>query len=118
MKKSINPTRYILLFALIFAMLGAVCYSPIVRADSKTVAKNISKESDSEKTSAEILTITQHVLCNISFSFECNAALLPTNFECTSFGSPFEVFYKIISASFQNSYLENIFPFAISAQAP
>lgn len=118
MKKSVSTYRYLLLFALIFTMLGAVCYSPILKADSKTIAKNESKKSSKEHASEHVITIDHHVFSSLSFSFDPNTTFLSTVFEFVHFGLPFEVSHSIVSASFQNSYLENIFPFAISAQAP
>gem|GEM_PF-1577654 len=118
MKKSVSTYKYLLLFALIFTMLGAVCYSPILKADSKTIAKNETKKSNKERTSEHVITIDHHVFSSLSFSFDSNTTFLSTLFEFVHFGLPFEVSHSIVSASFQNSYLENIFPFAISAQAP
>jgi hypothetical protein len=118
MKKSFSVYRFAFLFALIFTMLGAVCYSPVLKAETQTIAATDKQDSDSKKNHEQILTIAQHVLSTISFSFESNSDLIPGAFEYVHFGLPFEVIHRILSASFQNSYLENIFPFAISAQAP
>ena len=118
MKKSVSTYKYLLLFALIFTMLGAVCYSPILKADSKTIAKNETKKSNKERASEHVITIDHHVFSSLSFSFDPNTTFLSTLSEFIHFGLPFEVSHSIVSASFQNSYLENIFPFAISAQAP
>lgn len=118
MKKQVSTYRYLLLFALIFTMLGAVCYSPILKANSETVAKNETKKSNKEHTVEQVITIDHHVFSSLSFSFDSNTAFISTLFEYVHFGLPFEVSHSIVSASFQSSYLENIFPFAISAQAP
>ena len=118
MKKSVLTYRYLLLFALIFTMLGAVCYSPVLKADSETIAKKETKKSTKEQSSEHIITIDHHVFSSLSFSFDSNTTFLSTLFEFVHFGLPFQVSHSIVSASFQNSYLENIFPFAISAQAP
>ena len=118
MKKTVSTYRYLLLFALIFTMLGAVCYSPILKADSETVAKNETKKSNKENASEHIITIDHHVFSSLSFSFDSDTTFLSTTFEFVHFGLPFEVSRSITSAIFQNSYLENIFPFAISPQAP
>lgn len=98
-------------------MLGAICCSPLIRTDIKTVSKGETKE-ERDTQSKQILTITHQVLSSVSFSFESNSALLPTNVDFIHFCLPFDVVHTILSASFQNSYLNNIFPFAISAQAP
>lgn len=118
MKKSVSAYTYLLLFALIFTMLGAVCYSPVLRADSKKISNIETKKSDKKQASEHSIKIDHHVFSSLSFSFDSNLTFLSTVFESVHFGLPFEVFHSIISASFQNSYLENIFPFAISAQAP
>lgn len=118
MKKPVSTYTYLLLFALILTMLGAVCYSPILKADSKTISKQETKKSDTDPTSGHILTIDHHVFSTLSFSFDSNTTCIYSNFECIQFGLPFEVVHTLISACFQNSYLENIFPFTISAQAP
>ena len=118
MKKQVSTYRYLLLFALIFTMLGAVCYSPVLKANSETITKNETKKTDKEHTVEQVITIDHHVFSSLSFSFDSNTAFLSTLFECVHFGLPFEVSHSIVSASFQSSYLENIFPFAISAQAP
>lgn len=118
MKKPVSTYRYLLLFALIFTMLGAVCYSPIMKADSKSVAQKEAKKTGAGHSSEHILTIDHHVFSSLSFSFDSGNALVATLFESVQFGLPFEVSHSIVSASFQNSYLANIFPFAISAQAP
>ncbi|WP_018343318.1 hypothetical protein [Cytophaga aurantiaca] len=118
MKKSVLTYRYLLLFALIFTMLGAVCYSPILKADSKSIAKSETKKSEKGHSSQHVLTIDHHVFSSLSFSFDSDNALFSDLFEYLQFGLPFEVSHSIVSASFQNSYLANIFPFAISAQAP
>lgn len=99
-------------------MLGAVCYSPILKADSKSIVKKETKKSDKDHSSEHILTIDHHVFSSLSFSFDSDPALFSTLLEFVQFGLPFEVSHSIVSASFQNSYLANIFPFAISAQAP
>lgn len=118
MKKSVSTYTYLLLFALIFTMLGAVCYSPVLKADSETIAKKEAKKSTKEQASEHIITIDHHVFSSLSFSFDSNTTFLASVFEFVHFGLPFEVLHSITSASFQNSYLENIFPFAISPQAP
>lgn len=118
MKKSVSTYTYLLLFVLIFTMLGAVCYSPVLKAHSKSIAKNETKKTNKEQASEHSITIDHHVFSSLSFSFDSNLTFLPTVLEFVHFGLPFEVFHSIISASFQNSYLENIFPFSISAQAP
>jgi len=118
MKKAVSTYRFAVLFALIFAMLGAVCFAPILKAQTKTVSSANKQNKETDNTNEHVLTIAHHVLSTISFSFECNSDLIPSAFEYLHFGLPFEVIHRILSASFQNSYLENIFPFAISAQAP
>jgi hypothetical protein len=118
MKKTVSPYSYLLLFALILTMLGAVCYSPILKADSKTIAKSEIEKAKKESAAEHVITIDHHVFSSLSFSFDSNTTFLSTFFEFVHFGLPFEVAHSIVSASFQNSYLENIFPFAISAQAP
>lgn len=118
MKKTFSTYRFAFLVALIFAMLGAVCYAPVLKAETHAIVKNDKKGDDSASQDEHVLTIGQHVLSTISFSFESNSDLIPSSFSTLQFGLPFEVVHQIISASFSNSYLANIFPFAISAQAP
>ncbi len=121
MKKTVSTYRFTFLIALIFSMLGAVCYAPVLKAHTHAttkVGKNDAKGDDSDKQHEHVLTIAQHVLSTISFSFESNSDLVPSAFSNLQFGLPFEIVHQIVSASFSNSYLENIFPFAISAQAP
>ena len=117
MKKAISTYRFVLHCALIVAMLGTVCYSPLLKSDIKTVSKNETKE-DGDTQSEQILTITHQVISPVSFSFESNSDLLPADFDFIHFCLPFDVVHTVVSAIFQNSYLNNIFPFAISAQAP
>lgn len=118
MKKPYSIFRFILLVALVLTMLGAVCYSPILKANTKTVSKSETKKEDPSEQTEHVLTIGQHVLSSLSFSFESNLDFISSNFDLNHFCLPFEVVHQILSASFQNSYLNNIFPFAISAQAP
>lgn len=118
MKKPYSISRFTLLFALVLTMLGAVCYSPILKADTKAAEKNDAKEKGSEQQSEHVLTIGQHVLSSLSFTFTSNLDYISSNIDFIHFCLPFEVVHSILSASFQNSYLNNIFPFAISAQAP
>ena len=118
MKKSHSAYRFTLLFALILTMLGAVSYSPILKANTKTVSKSETKKEDSSEQTEHVLTIGQHVLSSLSFSFETNTDYISSTIDFIHFCLPFEVVHQILSASFQSSYLSNIFPFAISAQAP
>ncbi len=118
MKNTCSIYRFTLLFALILTMLGAVSYSPILNANTKTVAKSTNEKENADQQATHILTIGQHVLSSLSFSFECNTDYISSAIDFLHFYLPFEVVHQILSASFQNSYLNNIFPFAISAQAP
>ena len=118
MKKSYSISRFTLLFALVLTMLGAVCYSPILKANTPTVAKTDAKEKHTKEQTEHVLTIGQHVSSSLSFSFESNTDYISSTVDFIHFCLPFEVVHSILSASFQNSYLSNIFPFAISAQAP
>ena len=118
MKKSHSAYRFTLLFALILTMLGAVSYSPILKANTKTVSKSETKKEDASEQTEHVLTIGQHVLSSLSFSFETNTDYISSTIDFIHFCLPFEVVHQILSASFQSSYLSNIFPFAISAQAP
>lgn len=118
MKKPYSISSFTLLFALVLTMLGAVCYSPFLKANTKTVAKSAAKEKDAKQQTEHVLTIGQHVLSSLSFSFESNTDYISSDIDFVHFCLPFEVVHRVLSASFQNSYLSNIFPFAISAQAP
>ncbi|MGN6645942.1 MAG: hypothetical protein ACTHJT_05375 [Cytophaga sp.] len=118
MKKQYSSYYFTLLFALILTMLGAVCYSPILHANTKAVAEKAPKDDNSATKAEQTITIGQHVASTLSFSFESNTDLISSGFDFVHFGLPFEVVHRVLSAIFQNSYLSNIFPFAISAQAP
>jgi len=118
MKKRYSISLFTLLFALVLTMLGAVYYSPILKANSVAACKSESKEKDTKQQTDHVLTIGQHVLSSLSFSFESNTDYISTDVDFIHFCLPFEVIHRVLSASFQNSYLSNIFPFAISAQAP
>lgn len=118
MKNTYSAYRFTLLFALIVTMLGAVSYSPILKANTKTVAKSSPENENADHQTEHTLTIGQHVLSSLSFSFECNTDYISAIIDFFNFYLPFEVVRPILSACFQNSYLNNIFPFAISAQAP
>ncbi|ABG57407.1 hypothetical protein CHU_0114 [Cytophaga hutchinsonii ATCC 33406] len=118
MKSTYSTYRFTLLFALILTMLGAVSYSPVLKANTKTVAKSADEKEKANQQTEHILTIGQHVLSSLSFSFESNTDYISPDIDIFHFCLPFEVVHQIVSASFQNSYLNNIFPFAISAQAP
>jgi hypothetical protein len=118
MDKNRFTYRHLILFALVFTMLGALCYSPILKAQSKSIAIKKSKKSDKGASSEHFITIDHHLANSISFSFDTNTNWLLSTFEKINFALPFEFEHVVISAIFQNSYLKNIFPFAISAQAP
>jgi len=118
MKKPFSAYRFTILLALIVSLLGAVCYSPLILKKGKHVAsKQTDKKANGKQTTQE-LNISQHVLSTISFSLHIGTGLTADIFEYSYFGLPFEVVHKIQTPLFRSSYLENIFPFAISAQAP
>jgi hypothetical protein len=119
MKKNKFTYRHLILFALVFTMLGALCYSPILKSQSKSIiSSKENKKSEKGSTSEHFITIDHHLANSISFSFDANANWFFSTFEKIHFALPFEFEHEVISAIFQNSYLKNIFPFAISAQAP
>ena len=120
MKKNSSTYRCLILFALVFTMLGALCYSPILKAHSKTIVSNTKENDKSNKNvaSEHFITIDHHLANSISFSFDANGSWLLTPFKKILFALPFESEHVVTSATFQSSYLKNIFPFAISAQAP
>jgi hypothetical protein len=117
MKKPFSTYRFTILLALIVSLLGAVCYSPLLLKKKKhTITKQNDSKSQDQHT--QELNIAQHVLSTFSFSLYPTPGLAGDVFEHTYFGLPFEVVRKIHTTLFRSSYLENIFPFAISAQAP
>lgn len=120
MKNPNSTYKHLLLFALVITMLGAICYSPILKAHSKTIVTNTNENEKSHKNvaSEHFITIDNHLSNSISFSFDANGNWLITTFKEIQFALPFEFEHVVQSAIFQNSYLKNIFPFSISAQAP
>lgn len=119
MKQSILSYRFVFLFAVIASLLTAVCYGPAVQK-CESISNNVEESTKDEDHASheQTLTIAQHVVTTISFSIHPDAKLPATLFEYIHFGFSSEVVDKIVSVLFSISYLENIFPFSISPQAP